>query len=60
MDSLIQFGGFLSSHLSPEEYCKRVPPVEELVQDFRVTADVTFFLYRPKIASAINVSEGCR
>ena len=56
MDTLVQFGGFLSSHLSPEEYTKRVPSLDQLVQLYHMPTDVSFFLYRPKIISAINVS----
>ena len=56
MDTLVQFGGFLSSHLSPEEYSKRVPSLDTLVQEYRITGDVAFFLYRPKIMSTIGVS----
>ena len=56
MDTLVQFGGFLSSHLSPEEYSKRVPSLDTLVQEYRITGDVVFFLYRPKIMSTIGVS----
>ena len=58
MDTLVQFGGFLSSHLSPEEYSKRVPSLDTLIQEYRMTGDVAFFLYRPKIFSNIGVSEG--
>ena len=60
MDTLVQFGGFLSSHLSPEEYSKRVPSLDTLIQEYRMTGDVAFFLYRPKIFSNIGVSEGGR
>ena len=60
MDTLVQFGGFLSSHLSPEEYSKRVPSLDTLIQEYRMTGDVAFFLYRPKIFSNIGVSEGRR
>ena len=55
MDTLVQFGGFLSSHLSPEEYARRVPSLDQLVDHYHMPADVCFFLYRPKITSAINV-----
>ena len=56
MDTLVQFGGFLSSHLSPEEYGRRVPSLDTLVQDYRITGDVAFFLYRPRISSSIGVT----
>ncbi|XP_019860646.1 PREDICTED: THO complex subunit 2-like, partial [Amphimedon queenslandica] len=55
MDTLVQFGGFLSSHLSPDEYSKRVPSLDTLIQEYRMTGDVAFFLYRPKIFSSIGV-----
>ena len=56
MDTLVQFGGFLSSHLSPEEYTKRVPSLKSLIHEYRITGDVAFFLYRPRILSSIAVS----
>ena len=58
MDTLVQFGGFLSSHLSPDEYSKRVPSLDTLIQEYRMTGDVAFFLYRPKIFSSIGVRKG--
>ena len=56
MDTLIQFGGFLSSHLSAEEYSERVPSLDVLHLEYHIPADIAFFLLRPVIANSINVS----
>ena len=56
LDTLVQFGGFLSTHLTSVEYSQRVPPLNELGQDYHIPADVAFFMLRPLIASSISVS----
>ena len=56
LDTLVQFGGFLSTHLTSTEYSQRVPPLNELGQDYHIPADVAFFMLRPLIASSISVS----
>ena len=55
MDTLVQFGGFLSSHLSPEEYSRRVINLDVLIKEYRLPGDIAFFLYRPKLSSSIGV-----
>ncbi|XP_065885468.1 THO complex subunit 2-like isoform X2 [Dysidea avara] len=54
MDTLIQFGGFLSSHFSSEEYSQRLPSLDVLHSEYHIPADIAFFLLRPVIANAIN------
>ena len=55
LDTLVQFGGFLSTHLSPEEYRSRVPKLNELGLEYHIPADVAFFVLRPSIHHAISV-----
>uniref|UniRef100_V5GMM5 Putative keke-like motif-containing transcription regulator rlr1/suppressor of sin4 n=2 Tax=Ixodes ricinus TaxID=34613 RepID=V5GMM5_IXORI len=52
-DTLVQFGSFLSSSLSTEEYAGRLPPVDQLLSRFHVQADVAFFLARPMFGHSI-------
>jgi len=56
MDTLVQFGGFLSSHFSSEEYSERLPALDVLHSEYHIPADIAFFLLRPVMANAINVS----
>ena len=51
----MQFGGFLSAHMSHEEYSRWVPALTVLVQEFHIPADVAFFMLRPIISNAISV-----
>ncbi|KAK2503524.1 hypothetical protein MC885_006227 [Smutsia gigantea] len=46
-DTLVQFGGFLASNLSTEDYQKQVPSVDVLCNEFHIPHDVAFFLSRP-------------
>ena len=55
MDTLVQFGWFLSSHLSAEEYNERIPLLDVLHSDYHIPADIAFFLLRPVVANSINV-----
>ena len=55
---LIQFGGFLSTHLSAEEYSRRVPSINDLGLVYHIPSDIGFFMTRPTIRSAISVSGG--
>ncbi|XP_065124054.1 THO complex subunit 2 [Paramisgurnus dabryanus] len=52
-DSLVQFGGFLASNLSTEDYIKRVPSVDVLCNQFHTPHDAAFFLSRPMYAHQI-------
>ena len=56
LDSLVQFGGFLSTHFSAEEYGRRVPKIDDLGLVYHIPADIAFFVVRPIIRNSINVS----
>uniref|UniRef100_A0A8B9XET8 THO complex subunit 2 n=1 Tax=Bos mutus grunniens TaxID=30521 RepID=A0A8B9XET8_BOSMU len=49
-DTLVQFGGFLASNLSTEDYIKQVPSIDVLCNEFHTPHDAAFFLSRPKYA----------
>ena len=53
-DTLVQFGSFLASNLSQDDYTKRLPPFEQLLSEFHVNADIAFFLARPMFNHLIN------
>lgn len=55
-DTLVQFGTFLASSLTVEEYIARLPTVNSMLAKFHIHADVAFFLARPMFTHAINVS----
>nr|XP_054586569.1 THO complex subunit 2 isoform X1 [Nothobranchius furzeri]XP_054586570.1 THO complex subunit 2 isoform X1 [Nothobranchius furzeri]XP_054586571.1 THO complex subunit 2 isoform X1 [Nothobranchius furzeri] len=52
-DTLVQFGGFLASNLSTEDYIKRVPSIDVLCNQFHTPHDAAFFLSRPMYAHQI-------
>ena len=52
----MQFGGFLASNLSTEDYIKRVPSIDILCNQFHTPHDAAFFLSRPMYAHQILVS----
>ncbi|XP_064481885.1 THO complex subunit 2-like isoform X2 [Ornithodoros turicata] len=54
-DTLVQFGSFLSSSLSMEEYAGRLPPIGRLLSQYHVQADVAFFLARPMFGHAVAI-----
>lgn len=56
-DTLVQFGGFLASNLSTEDYIKRVPSVDILCNQLHTPHDAAFFLSRPMYAHQILVSD---
>lgn len=56
-DTLVQFGGFLASNLSTEDYIKRVPSVDVLCNQLHTPHDAAFFLSRPMYAHQILVSD---
>ncbi|XP_057353480.1 THO complex subunit 2-like [Manis pentadactyla] len=53
-DTLVQFGGFLASNLSTEDYIKRVPSIDVLCNEFHTPYDAAFFLSRPMYAQHIS------
>jgi len=56
-DTLVQFGTFLGSTMTVDEYVERLPSIHSMLQDNHIHADVAFFLARPMFAHAINVSD---
>ncbi|KAM8835686.1 THO complex subunit 2 isoform 1-T1 [Synchiropus picturatus] len=53
-DTLVQFGGFLASNLSTEDYIKRLPSIDVLCNQFHTPHDAAFFLSRPMYAHQIS------
>ncbi|XP_043913221.1 THO complex subunit 2-like [Protopterus annectens] len=53
-DTLVQFGVFLASNLSTEDYIKQVPSVDVLCNQFHTPHDAAFFLSRPMYAHHIS------
>ena len=69
-DTLVQFGTFLASNLSQvrnriskyalhiyslqDDYTQKLPPIEQLLSEFHVNADIAFFLARPMFNHLIN------
>lgn len=53
-DTLVQFGNFLGSTYSVEEYVERLPTIQRMLQEFHIHSDVAFFLARPMLGHAIN------
>ncbi|GAB6023947.1 THO complex subunit 2 [Chamberlinius hualienensis] len=52
-DTLVQFGSFLSTNLSMDDYVRRLPAIDSLMGEFRIPSDVAFFLSRPMFSHAI-------
>jgi len=46
-DTLVQFGSFLASNLSVDDYAHRLPEMGELLTRYHVNSDLAFFLARP-------------
>ena len=55
-DTLVQFGGFLASQLTAEEYESHIPSLDVLGQSYHLTPDAAFFLSRPMFVHQIEVS----
>ncbi|XP_048481158.1 THO complex subunit 2 isoform X2 [Plutella xylostella] len=51
-EALVQLGTFLAS--SPAEYQARLPPLQELLREYHVDADVAFFLHRAELSQRIS------
>ncbi|KAG8229795.1 hypothetical protein J437_LFUL005876 [Ladona fulva] len=54
-DTLVQFGTFLASSLSVEEYTTKLPSIHSMLAEYHIHADVAFFLARPMFTNAINL-----
>ena len=46
-DTLVQFGSFLTTQLSADEWLKRLPSIDILVSQYNLQPDAGFFLSRP-------------
>uniref|UniRef100_UPI00358DF603 THO complex subunit 2 isoform X2 n=1 Tax=Myxine glutinosa TaxID=7769 RepID=UPI00358DF603 len=52
-DTLVQFGGFLATNMSTEDYTRRMPSIDVLCMQFHTPPDAAFFLCRPMYAHQI-------
>lgn len=55
-DTLVQFGTFLGSSYSVDEYTERFPSIHDMLQVYHIHTEVAFFLARPIFAHQISVS----
>ncbi|KAF7282444.1 hypothetical protein GWI33_002672 [Rhynchophorus ferrugineus] len=53
-DTLVQFGTFLGSTLSVDEYVNKLPSIQSMLLDYHIPTEVAFFLARPMFNHAIN------
>ena len=53
-DTLVQFGTFLASNLSIDDYNRRLPEMKELLSSYHVNLDLAFFLARPNFNHKIS------
>ncbi|TRY73857.1 hypothetical protein TCAL_01902 [Tigriopus californicus] len=54
-DTLVQFGTFLASNLSIDDYTRRLPPIQTLLSRYHVNLDLAFFLARPMFNHQISL-----
>lgn len=54
-DTLVQFGTFLGSSYSVDEYMERLPSIHSMLQEYHIHTEVAFFLSRPIFAHQILV-----
>jgi THO complex subunit 2 len=54
-DTLVQFGQFLATNLSIDDYTHRLPPMSELLTRYHVNSDLAFFLARPMFNHQISL-----
>ena len=54
-DTLVQFGTFLGSSYSIDEYMERLPSIHDMLQVYHIHTEVAFFLARPIFAHQISV-----
>lgn len=55
-DTLVQFGTFLGSSYSVDEYMDRLPSIHSMLQEYHIHTEVAFFLARPIFAHQISVN----
>ncbi|XP_060532268.1 THO complex subunit 2 isoform X2 [Cylas formicarius] len=53
-DTLVQFGTFLGSTMSVDEYVNKLPSIQSMLIDYHIPTEVAFFLARPMFNHAIN------
>ncbi|CAG7823395.1 unnamed protein product [Allacma fusca] len=53
-DTLVQFGTFLATSCTLDDYAKKIPCLENLVEEYHVSSDAAFFLWRPLFAHSIT------
>ncbi|XP_066259419.1 THO complex subunit 2 isoform X1 [Euwallacea similis] len=53
-DTLVQFGTFLGSTLTIEEYVTKLPTIQFMLLNFHIPTEVAFFLARPMFNHSIN------
>ncbi|XP_072398608.1 THO complex subunit 2 [Diabrotica undecimpunctata] len=53
-DTLVQFGTFLGSTMSVDEYVTKLPSIQSMLNDYHIPLEVAFFLARPMFNHAIN------
>lgn len=54
-DTLVQFGQFLATNLSIDDYTLRLPPMDQLLTRYHVNSDLAFFLARPMFNHQISL-----
>ena len=54
-DTLVQFGSFLASNLSVDDYTRRLPGMGDLLTLYHVNSDLAFFLARPMFNHKITL-----
>lgn len=54
-DTLVQFGTFLGSSYSVDEYMERLPSIHQMLQQYNIHTEVAFFLARPIFAHQVSV-----
>ncbi|XP_026677616.1 THO complex subunit 2 [Diaphorina citri] len=54
-DTLVQYGTFLGSTMSVDEYTSRLPPIQTLLEEYHINIDVAFFITRPMFNHAISI-----
>lgn len=53
-ETLVQYGSFLSSNLSMDDYIGGLPSLDQLIQEYSLSSDIAFFLIRSMITYNIN------
>lgn len=54
-ETLVQYGSFLSSNLSMDDYIGGLPSLDQLIKEYYLSSDVAFFLIRSMITYNIEM-----